>query len=137
MAESFNVFDAVSRRMKWLEERQGVLSKNIANADTPDYKPRAMKDPEFVGALQRELAPMQPQVTDAGHINASVPEAQTPEAEEQDETYETAPNGNAVVIEEQMVKVADTQQSHRAMTNVYRKYMDMFRIAWGSGGGGG
>ncbi|MGR3584486.1 MAG: flagellar basal body rod protein FlgB, partial [Pseudooceanicola nanhaiensis] len=31
-------FQIASQRMQWLGERQVVISENIANADTPDYK---------------------------------------------------------------------------------------------------
>ena len=133
MAENFGVYDALSRRMNWLGERQSVISKNVANADTPDYQPQKLKEPGFVGALERELKPMSPQVTDARHINANVPDQQPPQADEQDETYETKPNDNAVSLQEQMVKMSKTKSDHRAMTNLYRKHMSMFSMAWGAG----
>jgi flagellar basal-body rod protein FlgB len=38
------------------------------------------------------------------------------------------------VLEEQLVKVAETQMDYQTMTNLYRKHMQMFRIALGRGG---
>jgi flagellar basal-body rod protein FlgB len=32
------------RRLGWLETRQRVLAQNIANADTPGYRPRDLTD---------------------------------------------------------------------------------------------
>ena len=36
------LFTMLTERMAWLNKRQAVLAQNIANADTPGYKP---KDP--------------------------------------------------------------------------------------------
>lgn len=133
----FNVFDALSRRMDWLGQRQTVLAKNIANSDTPGYQPHDLETPKFESVLRRALAPMAPRVTHPDHVDASVPPPQEPESDEARETYETAPSGNAVVLEEQMVKVADTQMRYQQMTALYRKHAQMFKTALGRGGGGG
>lgn len=133
----FNVMEALGRRIDWLAQRQTVLADNVANADTPGYKPQDLKAPQFESVLKRALRPMSPQVTHEGHIDASVPPRRDPEAETSRETYETAPSGNAVVIEEQMVKVADTQMSYREMTALYRKNGGLYKMALGGGGGGG
>jgi flagellar basal-body rod protein FlgB len=129
----FNVFDALSRRIDWLQQRQTVLSKNISNANTPGYRPQDLETPAFEGALKRELKPMSPEVTNPRHVNASVPAREKPESDESEDTYETAPSGNAVIVEEQMVKVADTQMSHQEMTSLYRKNGQLVKIALGKG----
>jgi flagellar basal-body rod protein FlgB len=38
-----------------------------------------------------------------------------------------------VVLEEQMVKLADAQHSYQLMTNLYRKHVDLFKMALGRG----
>ena len=134
--QNFSVFEAISRRMDWLSKRQTVLADNIANADTPGYAPQDLREPEFQNVLRRALRPMAPQVTHPGHVNASVPERREPRSEEAREKYETAPSGNAVVIEEQLVKVSENQMNYQTMTSLYRKHMQMFLTALGGGGGG-
>lgn len=129
------VFEALSRRMDWLSQRQTVLADNIANADTPDYVPRDLKEASFQGALRRALKPMAPEVTHERHVDASIPPRQEPEAQESEKRYETAPSGNAVVLEEQLVKVSETQMRHQTMTNLYRKHKQLFLTALGRGGG--
>ncbi|RDD60841.1 flagellar basal body rod protein FlgB [Ferruginivarius sediminum] len=128
-----SVFEALSRRMGWLSQRQTVLADNIANADTPGYAPQDLKEASFQGALRRALKPMAPTVTHERHVDASIPPRREPEAEESKGRYETAPSGNAVVLEEQMVKVADTQMRYQTMTNLYRKHLQMFKTAVGRG----
>lgn len=132
----FPVFEALSRRMDWLSQRQTVLAENVANADTPGYVPRDLEEAPFESALKRALKPMAPRVTHARHVDASVPPPQREaDADESKERYETAPSGNAVVLEEQMVKVSRTQMRHQTMSNLYRKHMQLFVTALGRGGG--
>jgi len=34
------IFSMLHTRMHWHQERQRVLSKNVSNADTPNFRPR-------------------------------------------------------------------------------------------------
>ena len=38
---------ALRTRMQWHHERQRVLAENIANSDTPNFKPRDLVEPRF------------------------------------------------------------------------------------------
>ena len=38
---------ALRTRMQWHQERQRVLAENVANSDTPNYKPRDLVEPAF------------------------------------------------------------------------------------------
>ena len=44
---------------------------------------------------------------------------------------ETSPNGNSVVLEEQMAKMGETGISHRLTTELYKKHLNMIRMAVG------
>jgi flagellar basal-body rod protein FlgB len=46
-------------------------------------------------------------------------------------TYEVAPDKNAVILEEQMVKSAKTQMDYNLITNIMSKYSGMYRTALG------
>ncbi len=120
--------------MDWPGQRQNTLAQNIANADTPDYVPRDMKHGAFERLFARSLAPVAPRVTDPKHMVGGAPAERPSQRQEQRERFETAPSGNAVVLEEQLVKVAETQMDYQTMTNLYCKHMQMIRIALGRGG---
>jgi flagellar basal-body rod protein FlgB len=45
--------------------------------------------------------------------------------------YEVAPDGNAVVLEEQSAKAAQTALDFQLTSNLYRKYLGMVRVALG------
>ena len=136
MIGKVGIFDALVRRMTWLGQRQQVLAQNVANSDTPDYVPQDLKDGPFGRMLARRLAAVEPAATHPAHLRgAAHPTARPTDGEDQRERFETAPSGNAVVLEEQLIKMAETQMDYQTMTNLYRKHMQMLRTALGRGGG--
>ena len=134
MENKLSIFEVIARRMDWLGQRQSVLAQNIANSDTPDYVPQDMKDGPFGRFLARKLAPVAPAATHPQHLQGTAPAPRPGQSEDQREHFETAPSGNAVVLEEQMVRVAETQMDYQIMTNLYRKHLSMIRTALGRGG---
>jgi flagellar basal-body rod protein FlgB len=128
------VFAAITKRMHWLNQRQKVLADNIANADTPGYSPRDMKDLDFKRELSKANASsMRMEVSSAKHI---VPRGSSSGefnfgTKNQKDVYETAPDGNSVVLEQQLMKVTETKMDYELMTNLYRKHMGMLRTALG------
>ena len=131
------IFDILARRMGWLGQRQEVLAQNVANADTPDYRPLDMKEDAFGQVLARQVQPVRMAATDAAHLSGQAPAKRATHPDGKMPAYETAPSGNAVVLEQQMVAVAQNQMDFQMMTGLYRKHLDMFRTALGRGGGGG
>ncbi len=41
------VLSALRTRMQWHQERQRVLAENVANSDTPNFKPRDLVEPKL------------------------------------------------------------------------------------------
>lgn len=133
MADKLDIFQAITRRMEWLGQRQTVLAQNVANADTPGYKPQDLKDGPF-GRLLDRLSPVEPAATHPAHLRPAGGAGDRPaDSQDQRERFETAPSGNAVVLEEQLINVAETQMAYQTMSNLYRKHMDMLRAALGRG----
>jgi flagellar basal-body rod protein FlgB len=109
-----------------------VLAQNIANSDTPDFVPHDMKALKFVDHLN-QVAPITQVKTNAMHLGGTGQPDASIDEQKTKKQYETAPVGNAVVLEEQMVKLADAQHSYQLMTNLYRKHVDLFKMALGRG----
>ena len=127
------VFGAITKRMYWLHQRQKVLAENIANANTPGYHPRDLKELDFTDVLKRTSA-MKMKATSAAHISPKASsEMDGFRTRTQKSTYESSPDGNAVVLEEQMLKVTENRMDYELMTNLYRKHMSMLRLAMGRG----
>jgi flagellar basal-body rod protein FlgB len=118
-------------RMAWLNARQGVLSQNVANADTPAYSARDVKPIDFsdiLGGASRTAPGLT--TTDARHIAIAPETTSTFDSADAPDT-ESNPTGNTVSLEQEMIKVADTQAQYAAAANLYSKAMGMMRTAIG------
>ncbi len=130
------LFSLISARTRWLAQRHGVLSQNVANADTPDYRPRDLKRAGFDELLRSraEAGRSLPlAVTQASHLVGSTRRAGV-DARPVD-GYETTPSGNSVVLDEQLGKLAETQLDYELTTNLYRRQVGMLKTALGTSQG--
>ena len=126
------LFGMLKERMSWLNQRQNMLSQNVANADAPGYTAHDLKPLDFESMLKNaspnpfntNLA-----ITDPRHITVANENSQF-ENTQSDDAQATA-TGNTVSLEEEMMKVADTQAQYQAATNLYSKAIGMFRTAIG------
>ena len=119
------LFALAERRLAWAEQRQGVLAANIANANTPSYQARDLQP--FADTLSR-FTGLQPARTHPNHLGggaAGTARTVVPPASAR------APDGNTVSLDEQLTKVADTENTQSLVTTLYRKYMAMFGQALG------
>lgn len=123
------LFSAMAERMKWLTARQDVLARNIANADTPDFAALDIKDLDFK-SLVSQLGAIAPARTDPHHLAGTQPVRQSGIVKEKS-PYEVAPGGNGVVLEEQLTKMNDNQARYSLMVNLYRKQIDLLKLAIG------
>ena len=120
------VLKLAQARMAWAANRQQVLAQNVANASTPGYTPRDV--PPFQAALAQAGAPLQR--TSPLHL-AAAPGAAMARATR---PPERAPDGNAVSLDQELTKVADTAGTQELAVNLHRKYQGMVRLALGRGG---
>ena len=128
---NLDVFRISSQKMGWLSERQTVLAQNIANSDTPGYKAKDLKPPDFSSMLNREKG-IPVAKTAKGHFMGTAARSDFRIVNEKSRNvYEVNPNENAVVMEEQLMKVNDSNMNYKLVTNIYRKNLSMFKIALG------
>jgi flagellar basal-body rod protein FlgB len=125
------LFDLAERRLAWIARRQAVLAQNIANANTPHFQPHDLKP--FAAALSRMNASA-PVRTQPNHLAGAAGGASQTEFVERPSAR--APDGNAVALDEQLVRLADTETSHALVTTIYKKYLGMFAMAFGRGASG-
>jgi flagellar basal-body rod protein FlgB len=127
--QGIGLFRMISQQLRWLGQRQEVLSQNVANADTPGYQARDLTPVSFGDALQQ--ATLRPAVTQAGHLVAK--SADPAAAKVKTITpWEVSPDGNGVVLEQQMTQLAETQADYQMATELYRKQIGMLKTAIGS-----
>jgi flagellar basal-body rod protein FlgB len=134
------LFSVMKSKLGYSSARQSVLAQNVANADTPGYSAKDVKAPDFKNLAQSMQSGtsqnLAMQVTSAGHITGKSSGAMTMKTENRASTYEHNPNGNNVVIEEEMMRISENQAEYQKVLSLYRKTVDMFKIAIGRPGAG-
>ncbi len=128
---NLKLFQMAAKRMDWLSKRQQVLSQNIANSDTPGYGSQDLKDLSFRDLMRKRRNLPTLEKTSPMHIAAT---RKTPlfRPDADKSPYEVAPGGNAVVLEEQLTKVSETQTNHRLASNIYSKHVALIKMAIGN-----
>ncbi len=119
------LFSLITNRMSWLSSRQSVLAENVANSDTPGYIARDMRPLNFeqlVAANSRDTL----NTTNVRHIAVR---PASPFQQEEAFGEGGSPSGNVVSLEQEMIKMSDTQLQYQTATNLYQKAVNMFRIA--------
>jgi flagellar basal-body rod protein FlgB len=116
--------------MQWHQQRQRVLAENIANSDTPNFKPRDLVEPKFTpsGATTGAATALSLARTDPAHMNAP---GGTDSFGDRKTFYETRPAGNSVSMEDEMMKVAANQMDYQAATSLYSKSLGLLMTAIG------
>ncbi len=130
---NLGLFKLISRRIDWLNDRQEVLARNIANADTPDYRPQDLRP--FAEHMARAGGPtLSVAATHSGHIQPTASRTARPvSTADVNDVYETSPTGNEVVLEQQLIRVSETAMQHQLALSLYRKHVGMIRTALGRG----
>lgn len=128
-----NLLSALKIKMQWHQSRQNVLAENIANADTPGFQSSDLVAPNFADLLRSvSTATVGPQ--SASHSFLSSSNAAAPKFGQIDGTdWEITPDGNGVVLEEQMMKVAENQMDYQLATTLYSRSLGLLRTAIGRG----
>jgi flagellar basal-body rod protein FlgB len=128
------VLSALRTKMQWHQERQRVLAENISNSDTPNFKPRDLAEPKFDRNGANPAGPMGSMAmmrTSAGHI-APTGSGQS-FAENRKASFQTRPAGNAVNLEDEMLKVSANQMDYAAVTSLYSRSLHLLKTAIGKG----
>ncbi len=126
------IFSMLRTRLQYSQERQRVLSENVANADTPNYRARDLKAPKFPAPNEMTTATVSSVSlarTEGGHIGA-LPGGTTFGTEAKN-NYEVRPTGTAVNLEDEMMKVAANQMDYQAATALYTRSLGLLKVALG------
>jgi flagellar basal-body rod protein FlgB len=125
------LFKAMSRRMEWLNERQSVLAQNVANADTPNYRPSDLKAPTFAELVGKSNSKLKLAATEGNHLTGIGADAQF--RSEVDRKADLSPSGNGVSLEDEMLKVSSTATDYQLTTTLYKQHIAMLKLALGKG----
>ncbi len=120
-------FNLAAGKLDWLNQRATILAGNVANADTPGYKPRDLAPfSSFLSGSSLGLTTTDP--ADLPAVGSSASELRPTD------DSETAPDGNGVSIDQQMRMVASNDQEQSVVTALFKKYVGMTDLALGVAG---
>ena len=105
------LLSTLKERMAWLGARQTVLARNVANANTPGFKPE-------------DVAAFDP--------NALKPIAVGAKGEgDPTRRFETKHTGQIVSLEDEMARLAEVQLDYQLASTLYSKSLGLIKIAIG------
>jgi flagellar basal-body rod protein FlgB len=130
MLDDIPLFGLLKGRMGYLNQRQRLISQNVANADTPGYAARDLKAFSFGDAMKsvRDPGGVTTMRTNAMHLQGKATQSTvwtskvTPDSE-------TTLDGNSVVLEEEMVKMSEARMGYDAAVGFYQKSLGLMRMA--------
>jgi flagellar basal-body rod protein FlgB len=122
------ILSMLRTKLQWHQERQRLLAENVANADTPEFKPSDLAPPKFDPASSG-VAPVALLRTSPAHL-ASAEGAATFDLQ-RGGPFEIVPTGNAVTLEDEMMKVASNQMDFQAATALYTRGLGLIKTAIG------
>lgn len=128
------LFAMLKGRFGHLNERQRMISQNVANSDTPGYTPGDLKPYSFQAQVKAAQAggaaagPTAQAVTQPGHMTPNSPK-RSPYKQVKARDSETTLDGNSVVLEEEMLKMAEARMNYDAAIGFYQKSLGMLRMA--------
>jgi flagellar basal-body rod protein FlgB len=121
------ILSMLRTRMQWQQERQRVLAENVANSNTPKFRPRDLKELKF--DQNTGMAPVTLVSTNSAHFGTVGGSQQFGDGSAN--VLETRPDGNAVNLEDEMMKVAQNQMDYQTATALYSRSLGLLKIALG------
>ena len=126
MFYDLNVFKTAYAMATHAGQRQSVIARNMANADTPGYQPRDIQAFEKAFELSgREVAMT---ATRSGHLHGSNGSQSWAEVSA---VHAGDPNGNGVSVEEEMLKAVEVKRQHDRALAIYKSSMNVLRSSLG------
>ncbi len=125
MFQNLEIFQLSQAMARHAAQRQEVVAANMANADTPGYAARDITPFSDLVAHRPHQTAMRS--TRAGHIGSHAPIT----AREVQANVESAPNGNTVSLEEEMMRAVSVRKQHNRALAIYKSSLTILRSSLG------
>ncbi len=123
------ILSMLRTKMEWHQARQRVLAENVANSDSVGFRPRDLVQPDF-DRMTEPVSAVTLVRTESDHL-AGTATAGSAFRNKTMSGYEIRPTGNAVSLEEEMMKVAANQMDFQAATTLYTHSLNLIKTALG------
>jgi flagellar basal-body rod protein FlgB len=129
MADMFNNVNRMRSALDYHVSRHNVVSSNIANAETPGFKPLELLREEEDSPNSLRMT-----VTNEGHVGFGNQDAADYDTRE-DRHAVAGANGNAVSLEHEMSKLAANDIRFEGAVKIVSQQLAMLKYASNDGGG--
>lgn len=129
MFNDLGIFQAASQMARHAFMRQGVISTNIANSNTPGYKARDLKG--FQHSIENTTASNAMAVSRPGHVQFA--SSKSAGLQHEDKSAVPSPNGNSVSIEREILKSVEAERQHSRAIAIYQSGLSLLRTSIGRG----
>jgi flagellar basal-body rod protein FlgB len=124
------LFSMLRGRLGYLSDRQKVIAENVANSDTPGFKPHDLKPFSFEAQVKAATSSAGVQaMTQPGHMQAANARRTAGGRSVKTPDSEMTLDGNGVVLEEEMMKMTDARMNYDAAITFYQRSMGLLRTA--------
>jgi flagellar basal-body rod protein FlgB len=125
---------ALNQNLNLRLENQNVISSNIANADTPGYKAKAVNFEQAMRDAMNTGENLKLEASDGSHFGSKGPEGVTADVYEDPNGVESL-DGNTVDRSAEMAKMKENQILYSASIETLRKKLGMLEYGITEGGG--
>lgn len=122
------LFSMLRGRLGYLSQRQQVIAENVANSDTPRYRPEDLKPFSFSVQLAASQGASAPAATQRGHMVGTAGAAKAYKTFKTRDS-ETTLDGNSVVLEEEMLKMGESRTNYDAAISFYQRSLGLLKMA--------
>lgn len=125
--KNLSVFNLASKKMDYLSQKQQVIATNIANANTPNFLPKDVSEPNWNAGFEKPA--LQMVTTNPKHMTGKQSKnlggvVYTPKP-----SVSLTMDGNAVVLEDQLNQASKASSEYNKVITIYSNYKNMLKTA--------
>lgn len=118
--QPIHLFELAAQQSRYLSTSQSIIADNVANANTPGFRARALQPfSEVLDHTQLSLA-----ATNPSHLGLTPADAQAAAATE-DQPWEVTDSGNSVSLEQEMIKAGDVNRTFSLNASLVKAFHGM------------
>lgn len=126
--EPIKFFNLASEQAQWLSVRQSVISKNVANADTPGFRAKDVAPfTEFLDAASARDTSVSLVSTNPHHF-ADISQPTMNVRQLDDKSAKITSSGNNVGLANEMMKASETRQDYDLNTGLVKSLNRMMLL---------
>jgi len=118
-----HLFAVSAQQAQWLSMRQTAISGNIANANTPGYKPVDVEPFERI----LDNTGLGLETSAASHLHGAGGPRQT--ARKGEGSWQVSPSGNAVSLEQELIKADEVNRAYALNTGIVKAFHRMLMMS--------